>query len=85
MQGIEKLLVRVISDAGFIVGRDVGRIHRTDHWQIEGDAARIGLNAWRGVTGDAIGGMGDIFTSLDRIGLSQFFRNACGVCAYIVG
>ena len=85
VQGIEKLLVRVIADAGFLVGRDVGRIHRADQWQIEGEAARIGLNAWRGVTGDAIGGMGEIFTPLDQIGLRQFFGNACGVCACIVG
>ena len=38
----------------------------------------------RGVTGDAIGGMGEIFASLDQISLRQFFGNAGGIGALII-
>ena len=74
-QGVEKILIAVIADAGVFVGRDVGRVERAER-QRNRQAAGIVRAARRGVADQAIGGAREIFAALDLIGIGEILRNA---------
>ena len=65
MHGGEKLRIGVISDAGRLVGRDVGGIQRAEG-QHEGESAGVSLAACGGMANHAIGGFGKVLTLLDH-------------------
>ena len=83
-QGVEKILIAVVADAGVFVGRDVGRIERPER-QRKRQAAGIVRAARRGVADQAIGGAGEIFAALDRIGIGEILRNAGRIGLMVIG
>src|ERR1700757_2537884 len=70
MHRIKELLVCVLADTRLWVGRDVGRVHRSER-ELERKAARIVLAARRRVANHAIRGLREIFAAFDEAGLSH--------------
>ncbi len=83
MNRVEKILIAVIADPGFLVGCDVGRVQRAER-QFEREAAGIGLAVLRGVAGLAVCRPRQISAALDKARLRKRRRDAGGIGAVIV-
>ena len=70
MHGAQEIRIAVVADAGFPVGRDVGRVDGAEG-QGEGKAAGKFLSVFRGVADHAIGGVGEIFAAFYETCLRQ--------------
>jgi hypothetical protein len=84
MDGGEEIRVAVFADSRRLVGRDVGRIDRSEG-QHEGPPAREGLPADRGVTGLAIRGADEIASLIDKTCIFEAVRNASRVAVLVAG
>ena len=78
MHRVEEILIAVIADAGFLVGRDVGRVQRAER-QLEAEAAGILLAARRGVADHAVRRLRQIRAALDEACLGERRRDAGGI------
>ena len=83
MHRVEKILVAVIADAGFLVRRDVGRIERAEG-QLEREAAGIFRAARGGVADHAIRRPREIFAALDEARLGERRRDAGGIGGLVI-
>ena len=83
MHGVEEILIAVIADAGFLVGRDVGGIKRAER-QLEAESAGIFLAARRGVADHAVRRLRQIFATLDNACLRQRGRHTGRIGAAII-
>ena len=81
MQRSQELLVGPVSNTCRRVGRDVRRIDRADHRQLERQASGKGLAARRGVAGRTIARPGEIFAAGHQIGIAEFRGGASGIGA----
>src|SRR5262249_1627148 len=84
LDGVEEILVAVITDAGILVGCDVGRIERAE-WQRESETPGILRTARRGVTDHAVSSLGEAFAPLDDVGLGEAGRNSGRIGLSIIG
>src|SRR6185437_3786034 len=77
-QGAVEVFERVVTDAGLLVRRDVGRIEGA---QRRGDAqaAGVGLAVLDGVAGDAVAGAGQVFAALDELRVGRRVGGPRGV------
>jgi hypothetical protein len=78
MNRVEKILIAVIADPGFLVGGDVGRVQRAKR-QFEREAAGIGLAVLRGVAGLAVCRPRQISAALDKARLRKRRRTPVGL------
>ncbi len=84
VQGIQELRIAPVADAGFLVGRDVGRIDRAER-KLERQTSGKWHAALRRVAGGAVGGARQIFAAPDQARLHEFSRNAGRICTVIIG
>src|SRR5262245_7553858 len=84
MHRVEELLVRVLANTRLRVGRDVGRVHRSER-KLERKAARIFLAARRRMANPTVRRLRKIFAAFDEAVLSHGARNTGWVTILVVG
>ncbi len=80
---VQKILIAVIADAGFLVRGDVGRIQRAER-QFEAETAGKFLFPRFGVADHAVRRLGQIFAAFDQARLLEPGRDAGRFCAAII-
>ena len=61
---VEELNARPVPDAGFRIGRDVGRVNRAER-RCEGQASRHQFAIWRRMASCTVSGNGQVATALN--------------------